>query len=419
MRILFVVPYTPNLIRVRPYNLIRALAERGHELTVLTLVTEQDELSDAEALVTNRTEVFAERISRLRSIANCVLALPTDTPLQAVYSWQPRLARQAAKLAANGHNASEYDVIHVEHLRGSRYGLQFLENGHVHRLPVVWDSVDCISHLFRQAAVQSSSRARRWLTGLEAERTAAYEASLLHRFDHVLVTSPVDRDALLSLPPLGGGPPAPISVVRNGVDLDYFRPAPDTVREEATLVFSGKMSYHANVRMVLHLVNEIMPLVWQNRPDVRLLIVGKDPPREIKELATVRERIDVTGTVTDLRPYLQRGTISVVPLIYGAGVQNKVLEAMACATPVLAYQPAVAALSARSGTEVVIADDAGDFAAEVCSLLDKDDVRREIGWNGRRYVEREHDWGQIATGLEGIYQAVIQSTRGRQPAAVI
>jgi sugar transferase (PEP-CTERM/EpsH1 system associated) len=406
MRILFVVPYTPNLIRVRPYNLLRALGERGHEVTVLTLATNEAEWADAEALEDGGRQVIALPINRLRSLANCLAALPGSTPLQAVYSWQPQLARRLAGLVRSTNGRSPFDVVHVEHLRGARYGLRLLDSGGS-QPPVVWDSVDCISHLFRQAAEQSNNRTRRWLTRIELERTARYESELIRRFAHVLVTSPVDREALLALPASAGKAAPSITVVRNGVDLDYFRPAPETVREKATLVFSGKMSYHANVTMVLHLVREILPRVWEQRPDVRLLIVGKDPPREINELAHARQRIVITGTVPDIRPYLQRATLAVVPLVYGAGVQNKVLEAMACATPVIAYQPAVAALSARIGEDVIVAQNADEFAAQLICQLEDSDNRQRIGWNGRHYVESYHDWDRIAAGLEAIYLSLL------------
>lgn len=407
MRILFVVPYTPNLIRVRPYNFIRALGERGHEVTVLTLATGEAEWADSATLSAAGHEVITQGINRLRSLANCLVALPTNTPLQAVYSWHPALARRTAALACEANDRPPFDVVHVEHLRGARYGLKLLEGPGRLRPPIVWDSVDCISHLFRQSSEQSTSRTRRLVTGLELKRTAQYEAALIRRFDHILVTSPVDRKALLELPSSEERPAAPISVIRNGVDLDYFRPAPETVREEATLIFSGKMSYHANVTMVQHLVREILPRVWAKRPDARLLIVGKDPPREIEGLAEARPRIDVTGTVPDIRPYLQRATLSVVPLVYGAGVQNKVLEAMACATPVVAYSPAIAPLSARAGHDLAVAEDADGFATQIVSFLNEPEHRQQVGWNGRAYVENCHDWDLIAAELETIYRTLV------------
>ena len=111
-----------------------------------------------------------------------------------------------------------------------------------------------------------------------------------------------------------------IAVLPNGVDLVHFN-ANGAPREPDTLVFSGKMSYHANETAVLHLVNEIMPLVWRKRQHVRLMIVGKDPSRAVQALAARHAPlVFVTGTVPDMRPYLQRSALAVVPVPYGAGI---------------------------------------------------------------------------------------------------
>jgi glycosyltransferase involved in cell wall biosynthesis len=132
------------------------------------------------------------------------------------------------------------------------------------------------------------------------------------------------------------------------------------------------MSYHANVTAASHLIQDIMPRIWKHRPEVKLLIAGKNPPRSLVELAASARKhepvsrrpavastpaVTVTGSVPDMRPYLNRATISVAPLLYGAGIQNKVLEAMACATPVVASPRAVSALSAQGWRDIVVADD--------------------------------------------------------------
>ena len=120
-----------------------------------------------------------------------------------------------------------------------------------------------------------------------------------------------------------------ITVLPNGVDLDYFCPSPEP-RRPATVVISGKMSYHANVTAALHLVEGIMPLVWRERPGVKVTIVGANPPRPIRQLAQrFPGQVEVTGTVPDVRPYLRRASLAAAPVPYGAGIQNKVLEAMA------------------------------------------------------------------------------------------
>lgn len=397
MKILFVVPYVPNLIRVRPYNFIRSLSERGHEVTVRTLWVNQQEQEQLNALREIVHSVQALPMPTWRSLLNCVPALFSGAPLQTAFSWQPELVSHL-----NGH--SPYDVIHVEHLRGARYALQLKANTNV---PVVWDSVDCISHLFQQAAAKSESVLGRLRSHFELQRTQRYEGWLLEKFDHVLVTSSLDREALLELN--GRQSHAPISVLHNGVDLDYFTPTPFAQREDDTIVVSGKMSYHANVTMVMYLVKEIMPHVWAQKPGAKLWIVGKDPTRELQALAQ-HPGVTVTGTVPDLRDYLGRAAVAVTPIIYGAGIQNKVLEAMACATPVVTTPKAVAAIDVEHNRELLIAASPKAFAAEIVSLLDNPDKRRRFGQAGRAYVETHHCWTNIAARLEHIYEAAIAAT---------
>lgn len=420
MKILFVVPYTPNLIRVRPYQLIRALARRGHQLTVLTLWTTEAERESLRQLAAGGIRVVVRRLSVQRRLWNAARGLPGRAPLQATFCVQPALARALRSLL----RAPGIDVVHVEHLRGAWYGLQAVEalgaddrragprgGG---RPAVVWDSVDCISHLFAQAARESRGLKGRLMARLELGRTRRYEGWLAAQFDRALVASDADRRALLAL----SGRPAPVSVLPNGVDLAYFTPL-DEPREPATLVMTGKMSYHANVTAALHLVHDIMPLVWARRPDTRVLIVGKDPAREVRALATsglAHGRVEVVGGVPDLRPYLRGATIAVAPVVYGAGIQNKVLEAMACGAPVVASPRAASALAVQSGRDLVLAGGPAAFAQAVLELLDAPDRCAALGRAGRTFVETHHDWTAVAAQLEQIYRDAAEVVAGAGPA---
>jgi sugar transferase (PEP-CTERM/EpsH1 system associated) len=401
MNILFIVPYVPNLIRTRPYNLIRGLVKAGNRVTVYTLWSELNESKDINHLKGDGVETRALPITRWRSLWNCVAALPSKTPLQAAYCWQPKLAELLSRAVNNGNKP--FDVIHVEHLRGAQYGL-YLKSRYP-QMPVVWDSVDCISYLFEQASERSQSLFGKLVTSLELNRTRRFEGWLAPRFDHVLITSAKDKEALLTLIPEEKKAP-PVSTLPNGVDLEYFHPDERVSREVSTLVLSGKMSYHANVTMALYLVNEIMPLVWEKLPGVRLNIVGKDPSPQVIALGR-HPLITVTGTVADIRPYLQRATAAVVPLVYGAGVQNKVLEAMACGTPVVATPGAVAALNLTPGENILIGKSAQEFADQVVRLIEDAACRRRIGNAGRIYVEQHHNWSSIVARLEEIYHEVV------------
>ncbi len=408
MNILFVVPYVPNQIRVRPYNLIRHLAKLDHRITLFTIWTSADERKSLQELEGYCDRVIAVKLPAWRSFTNCLSALPTDLPLQAVYSWDSALAEEIYKFASGYNGANNYDIIHVEHLRGARYGVDLIArlSGRRFPLPVVWDSVDSISLLFSQAMVRSQSLLRRGLTRFELGRTARYEGWLVNLFDHVLVTSENDKKALLELSIEDSKEPA-IDVLANGVDLGYFNPGEVGARDNNSIVLSGKMGYHANITMVTGFVQDVMPYVWENLPAIEVWIVGKDPPSSVQALGK-NPKVHVTGTVEDIRPYLHKATLAASPIKYGAGIQNKVLEAMACATPVIASPQAVSALSVEAGVEILVADDPRSFAEEVIALFEVPERRKEIGLAGRRFVERNHNWAVIANNLEDIYSKTIQ-----------
>ena len=408
MNILFITPYVPNLIRVRPYNLIRELSRRGHQVTVATLWSDDNEREDGDRLRRVASQVQLVRQPRWRSYLNCVLALPSRSPLQSVYSWNPNLVGKLNGSVKRLDGKQGFDLVHVEHLRGSRFGL------HVKHLnpqtPVVWDSVDCISLLFKLASGRSNRITNRMLTSFELGRTRRYESWLLGQFDHTLVTSRIDREAMLELSGYGTERAKRISVLPNGVDLDYFAPDENAPREADTLVVTGKMSYHANVAMVMHLVKQIMPRVWATRPEVKLWVVGKDPVPEIRSLSQ-NPKITVTGTVDDIRPYLRGACAAVSPVIYGVGIQNKVLEAMACGTAVVSTPQAVSTLNVTDGKDVLIAEHPDIFARHVLDLLNDQNYRDQIGTAGRKYVEAYHDWSEIANKLGDIYHETIKRKR--------
>ena len=435
MDILFLTPYVPTPIRTRPYNLLKALAGRGHRITLLCIAQGEgwlahrpspEENTALEELRALGITAHAVVLPRLHSLLNCLRALPTPLPLQAVYCWSPALAyllRRALSPEPYALCPMPCSLLHIEHLRAARYGLWLQKQTRL-SIPVIWDSVDCISHLFEQSARASRSAFGRLVTRLELARTRRYEARLLHAFDRTLVTSPVDAAALSALSPQPHSPPsAPYTlspvpyalssvpyalspapfVLPNGVDLAYFHP--DNIPRRPEVVFSGKMSYHANITAALYLLDEVMPRVWRSRPDVHLTIAGSRPPRSIR--ARAGEQVTVTGYAEDIRPFLQRAAVAVAPMPYGAGIQNKVLEAMACATPVVATPQAITALRVSPGTHLRVGKTPEELAAHILDLLEHPEAAETIGRAGRAYVEQYHNWQRVAQQLEGLYEEEI------------
>ncbi len=416
MNILFVVPYIPNPVRVRPYEFIRALLRRSHRVTVASLWTSEQERAELAVLSRMGAAVIAEPMPPARSLLNSAGALVGSAPLQASYSWNAALMKQIVG-AIEGQS---FDAVHVEHLRGSRYAVEvrrrLARTPAIAPFPVIWDSVDSISFLFEQAVRSSRTLRGRLMTQLELGRTRCHEAWLVTQFERTLVTSALDKAALVGLLDECTGDELcmlaeRIEIVPNGVDLNHFAFHDSVNRPPARLIFSGKMSYHANVTAALHLVDDIMPLVWAQRPDAQVWLVGKDPSAEVRKLAdnqlplsdSGEPRVVVTGAVPNMADFIQASTVAVAPLLYGAGIQNKALEAMSCGTPLVATSQATAALAIRPGEDVLVADGADAFAAALLTLLEKPDLRAAVGAAGRRYVEKNHSWDKVCELLEAAY----------------
>ncbi len=394
LRILFITPYLPSLIRVRPYNLIKHLAERGHRLTLLALIPPGEDISGLDSLRRWCQQVETAPLPRWRTMWNALRAMPSRIPLQAAYSRSPVMAELIGQTQAR----AKFDVAHIEHLRGAELSYA------VNSIPTVFDSVDSITLLFEQVRQAGPTWRSRLLAGLDLARTRHYEGRLLARFPRVLVTSPRDKEALAKLSDRSIDDKR-LVVLPNGVDLDYFAPMA-LPREPATIIFSGKMSYHANIAAALDLATRIMPLVWAEFPQAKLTIAGKDPAPELLVLAR-DPRFTVTGTVPDLRPYLAVATIAVSPIRYGVGIQNKVLEALAMATPVVSTPQAISALQVEPDRELLVGDSPETIARAIVTLLRDDQLRQRMGQAGRRYVETYHDWGVAAEKLEQVYSEVI------------
>ena len=410
LRVLFISAEPPGPIRRRSYELIRGLRRRGHRVTAACVTEGAAQRRQVEALRDQGIPVLIGETSKVRRARGLAAAAMRGEPFQQRFAWQPALLAQLRDAIRRARGTSDsFDLVHVEHLRAASYGLSLRA-----LLPIVWDSVDCISGLFQQAAMASSTRRGRWMTRLELGRTRRAESRLVRAFDEVVVSSAFDREGLLGLPSRGRGMPSPITVVPNCVDLTAFRPPQaDEERAPDSVIVTGKMSYHANETAVLHLLQAVMPLVWRHRPATRLTIAGAAPTGAVRAAGRrAPGAVEITGRVEDLAPHLQRSSVAAAPLVYGAGSQYKVLEAMACATPVVASPLALRSLDASPGRDVLVGDTPEGMAEAILLLLGRPEQARAIGHSGRRYVEVGHDWDGAAAALAAVYGRCVGVPRG-------
>jgi sugar transferase (PEP-CTERM/EpsH1 system associated) len=232
----------------------------------------------------------------------------------------------------------------------------------------------------------------RWVNAREAQRLADFERAVAQRADVSLFVSQAEAALFRSRVNLPG---ADIRALSNGIDLGYFdakasfEPAPRG--EGPLLVFTGQMDYRPNVEAVCAFAEEAMPLILRERPDARFAIVGRNPAPAVRRLDG-RNGCLVTGPVADVRSWLAAADVVVAPLTIARGIQNKVLEAMAMARPVVVSRPAWEGIDAVPGEELLVADGVGDQARLVLELLADPDRARAIGLAARSKVETAYRW---------------------------
>ncbi|MGZ5203107.1 MAG: TIGR03087 family PEP-CTERM/XrtA system glycosyltransferase, partial [Telluria sp.] len=219
------------------------------------------------------------------------------------------------------------------------------------------------------------------------------ERQVARDYDASLFVSAPEAELFRRLAPESG---PKIGHFSNGVDTEYFSPDqqhPDPYPAgERALVFTGAMDYWPNIDAVKWFAAEVFPSVRQRFPDARFYIVGSRPAPAVQALAQ-QDGIVVTGTVPDVRPYIAHAAVAVAPLRIARGVQNKVLEAMAMATPVVVSPQALEGIDAVPGSELVLADEPAAFADACAALLEgRDSASAAIGRAARAKVQRQYSW---------------------------
>lgn len=267
---------------------------------------------------------------------------------------------------------------------------------------IVMDFVDLDSDKFRQYAAAARGP-RRWLFEREADLLLGVERRIAGLAD--AFTFVTEADAALFARKAGEAA-SRLSVMGNGVDLDYFSPqagvdALDGAGEGPLVVFTGAMDYAANVDGALWFVRDLWPAIRARVPAVRLAIVGSNPVKALRRFDG-RDDIVVTGRVPDVRPWLKAAAVAVAPLRIARGVQNKVLEAMAMARPTVATPAAARGIDAENGRDLLVADGDAAFIDAVVGLLEDRDRGEALGAAGRARVVERYDWDRALAPLPAL-----------------
>jgi sugar transferase (PEP-CTERM/EpsH1 system associated) len=322
-------------------------------------------------------------------------ALITREPVTTAYFGNPEIARWIDRVATT------YPIAAIVAF-SSAMAPYVLDRTTLKPSRGVLDLVDLDSDKWRQYAGRSRGL-RRWLYQREATALFRLERRAACCFGRTVLVSRYEADSFIAAAPETA---SRVRVLTNGVDHSYYSPGrfPNPYpEEEIAVAMTGRMDYEPNIDATKWFLAEIMPRLRRMRPKVRFYAVGANPPRAVRALAG--PAFTVTGFVDDVRPYLQHAAAIVAPLRIARGVQNKVLEAMAMARPVVATSAATRALEVVSGVHLWVGDTPDSFANSVVAAIDGDE-REAVRRRAREFVKTHHNWTDALATLDSVLTQV-------------
>jgi glycosyltransferase involved in cell wall biosynthesis len=374
------VPYLPchDGFRLIPANVLKHLSAR-HEYHLLAFTDGRE---------------TQEQLNWARQYCASVTHIP-DSPAKGLL-W--RTARILEPLSFS-------NALHVQ-LQALRPDLIHLEGPHAaslvkHAPPgcaTMLSAHDCLYLRFSQFAGFANSTREKLRFRLLAAVGARFERKWFERIGHVVVTSPLDAEQLKRL-----APSAKVSVIPNGVDCQDIC---EGRRVSGRIVFTGNMSWFPNEDAADYFVRQTLPLVRKDFPAAEFWIVGSSPSARVQALSSF-PGVKVTGAVPRLVDYIQMADAYVSPLRFGAGIKNKILEAMAADTPIVATSVSLSGTPLVAGRHLLVADSPSEMAAAVLRILNDSALAHALAREARREIEERYTWDRISQQIDAIYSTLV------------
>jgi glycosyltransferase involved in cell wall biosynthesis len=400
--ILVVTPFLPSPPRFggqqRIHALMTGLAQQ-HEVSLLSLVDvgQADRADGVRAAKAYCNEVVTVTNARAHAKRRWQLAaLASPWSYERLTTLLPALQRALDyMLAVKRYDVVQLELAHLAHLRV--------------RVPTGVPPIVCLDEhnieyeiLFRTARMPSTAlrRAHNMLDGLKVRHD---EQRAWSRVDGCVVTCPRDQETLLQ-----SARNTCTAVVPNGVDVDSFTPA-SIPREPATLLFFGAIDYYPNTDAVLYFVREVLPHLVLSNPAIKLVVVGRRPPPAV--LACQGPNVEVIGVVDDVKPWIARASVVIVPLRIGGGTRLKILEAMAMGKAIVSTSLGAEGLDVESDRHLLIADDPKSFATQVSRVLAEPNLATQLGEAARRRVITDYAWRASVDRLSDFHAELVAARR--------
>jgi len=384
------IPFPPNRgDKIRSHHILRGLADLA-PVHVACFADDADDRAEEGALAALSASYCLVDRTKPLPLAG-LQALGQGKPISMTAFYDRRIADYVATVLAAGRIGTIFGF--------SSQMAQYIPDSFAGR--VIFDFVDVDSVKFEAYAAQKSGPMA-WVHGREARLLRAWEAKIARRCDLSLLVSEKEADLFRERLPAGHG--ARVEALGNGIDTVTYDPAlvkPEPRMAQAgapRLIFTGQMDYPPNIDAVIRAARRILPLVRQSLPDATFHIVGRSPTDAVKALASL-DGVHVWGRVDDVLVWLRGADMALCPLDIARGVQNKVLEAMAMALPVVASQGAATGIPAQPNTDFIVEDSDEALAKAIVALAQDPDAAARMGQSARRFVVERQSWAAALAPL--------------------
>lgn len=392
MKILFVanrVPYPPfRGDKLKIFNLAKRLSIH-HDLFLITFAESKEDYNHIPELEKLFKKVIIVKLPKWQSYFNCLLAVFSNIPFQVAYFRSRKMYRTISDFVKK----NKIDIIHTQHIRMAQFTSQIEQ-------PKILDLPDAFSLYWQRRIENQQNIFKRFFEQIEFKRLYKFEGEMVKHFNLGLVCSKEDLNYMEREHGSSN-----IDLLRNGVDLTNFSTDNNEYTVNNLILFTGNMDYAPNVDAVIYFVHEIFPLILEKSPNIKFVIAGQRPVEQVTNLRS--DQIEVTGFIPNLKTMYEQAAIVVSPLRFGAGTQNKVLEAMAMGIPVVSGNIGFEGLEIENGEGVFLETTPQGFANKVLELLSSQSLRKSTGLKGTSIAREKFSWDRIAKELEAYFEKQI------------
>jgi glycosyltransferase involved in cell wall biosynthesis len=383
--------------KIRTYQMLKEL-KKNHHITYLTLddgSAESDALEKASEYA-HETITIPHQTAQKFSV-KFYLELAGNLFSELPYFMQKYVSEEMLEEVKKLANGNDFDVIVCDFL------MPAVNMPEKIKVPIVLFQHNVEAMIWRRHfEVQKNALKKKYLKN-QWYKSFNYEQAVCRKFDFVIAVSKEDADTMRKEYGVEN-----VSDVPTGVDTEFFRPGLAVEKDSFNLIFTGSMDWLPNEDAIRWFTEEVLPLVRREIPQVSLTVVGRNPFPSLIELSRKDSTIVVTGRVPDVRPFMEKASVYIVPIRIGGGTRLKIYEAMAMELPTVSTKIGAEGLPVRDGEEILLRDTPHEFAEAVVKLLKDKSLAEKIGGQAAKTVREKFGWQKVADDFAEICERTIE-----------